>query len=239
MIRIIKSVFHQIQVWLDDLLWLVYPELCVSCEKPLNTGEKCLCTSCRFHLPKTNFHLEEENPVVKHFWGKVKVEAAASYFLFTKGEKVQHLIHQLKYKKRKDIGVFVGELYGYDLKKSEKFSSVDVIMPVPLHPKKLRQRGYNQSECFAEGLSQSLKIPFDSKSLKRGIATETQTRKHRYERYENVDKVFSVARPEHIRGKHVLLVDDVITTGSTLVACAEALLEQPGTRVSIATIAYA
>ncbi|MCX6274655.1 MAG: ComF family protein [Bacteroidetes bacterium] len=239
MIGSIKSPVHQVVAWLDDLLWLVYPELCVSCDKPLNTGEKCLCTSCRFHLPKTNFHLEEVNPIIKHFWGKVKVEAAAAYFLFTKGEKVQHLIHQLKYRKRKDIGVFLGELYGYDLKKSAVFSTVDVIIPVPLHPKKLRKRGYNQSECFAEGLSQSLKVPYDVKSLKRKKETQTQTRKHRFERFENVNNVFSVTKPEQLKGKHILLVDDVITTGSTLVACAEALLDVPGTKVSIAAIAYA
>lgn len=239
MIGSIKSPVHQVVAWLDDLLWLVYPELCVSCDKPLNAGEKCLCTSCRFHLPKTNFHLEEVNPIIKHFWGKVKVEAAAAYFLFTKGEKVQHLIHQLKYRKRKDIGVFLGELYGYDLKKSAVFSTVDVIIPVPLHPKKLRKRGYNQSECFAEGLSQSLKVPYDVKSLKRKKETQTQTRKHRFERFENVNNVFSVTKPELLKGKHILLVDDVITTGSTLVACAEALLDVPGTKVSIAAIAYA
>ncbi len=239
MIGIVTSPVHQVINWLDDLFWLVYPELCVSCEKPLNTGEKCLCTACRFHLPKTNFHLEQVNPIFKHFWGKVKVEGAAAYFLFTKGEKVQYLIHLLKYKKRKDIGVFLGELYGYDLKKSKLFSSVDVIIPVPLHPKKLRKRGYNQSECFAEGLSQSLKVPYDTKSLKRNTETQTQTRKHRFERFENVNNVFKVIKPEQITGKHILLVDDVITTGSTLVACAEALLEQPGTTVSIATIAYA
>ncbi|CAN5634442.1 ComF family protein [soil metagenome] len=233
------SISHQVHVWLDDLLWLVYPELCASCSKPLNRGEKCLCTSCRFRLPKTNFHLDKENPVIKHFWGKVKVESAASYFLFTKGEKVQHLIHQLKYRKRKDIGVFIGEIYGYDLIKSSDFSSIDVIIPVPLHPKKLKKRGYNQSECFAEGLSHSLKVTLDTASLIRNTETETQTRKHRFERFENVDKVFSLVDPDKVKDKHVLLVDDVVTTGSTLIACAETLLEQPGTRVSIVTIAYA
>lgn len=234
-----NNLLNRLWGWLDDLLWLVYPELCIACEKPLNSGEKCLCTSCRFRLPKTNFHFDENNPVIKHFWGKVKVEAAAACFLFTKGEKVQHLIHLLKYRNRKDIGVFIGMLYGYDLKKSKIFSSVDVIIPVPLHPKKLRKRGYNQSACFAEGLSQSLKVTMDLTSLCRTMETQTQTRKHRFERFENVNRVFSVAKPENIRGKHVLLVDDVVTTGSTLVACAEALLEEPGTRVSIATIAYA
>ncbi len=236
---VINSILQQFQIWFDDLLWLMYPELCASCEKPLNTGEKCLCTGCRFHLPKTNFHLEKVNPVVKHFWGKVNVAAAASYYLFTKGEKVQHLIHLLKYRKRKDVGVFIGELYGYDLRKSPEFSTIDVIVPVPLHPKKFRKRGYNQSECFAEGLSKSMKVTFDTKSLRRNSETQTQTRKHRFERFENVDRVFAVSDPEQITGKHILLVDDVITTGSTLVACAEALLEIPGTKVSIVTIACA
>ena len=236
---LVLPALKHVQSWLDDLLWLVYPILCASCERPLNSGEKCLCTSCRFRLPKTNFHMEEANPVVKHFWGKVKIEAAAAFFLFTKGEKVQHLIHQLKYRKRKDIGIFLGEMYGYDLKKSNEFSSVDVIVPVPLHPSKLRKRGYNQSECFAEGLSASLKVDFDSKTLVRTTATETQTSKHRYERYENVNRVFSIADPKRIAGKHILLVDDVVTTGSTLIACAEVLLEVPGTKVSIAAIAYA
>ena len=238
MTRFGKSM-HRVQSWLDDLLWLVYPELCAACGKPLKTGEQCLCTGCRFHLPKTNFHLETENPIVKQFWGKVKVEAAASCFLFTKGEKVQNLIHELKYKKRQDVGIFLGELYGYDLKRSPVFSSVQSILPVPLHPSKLRKRGYNQSACFAEGLSKSLEVSLDTKSLIRSTATQTQTRKHRYERFENVENVFSVAEPEQVIGKHVLLVDDVITTGSTLVSCAEALLAQPGTKVSIATIAYA
>lgn len=231
--------FSRILGWADDLLWLIYPELCVACDKPLNSGEKCICTSCRFHLPKTNFHSEPVNPIIKHFWGKVKVEAAAALFLFTKGEKVQHLIHQLKYQKRKDIGVFLGELYGYDLKKCDPFGCVDVIIPVPLHPKKLKKRGYNQSECFAEGLSLSLKVPCDVKSLKRKKETQTQTRKHRFERFENVNSVFAVTNPDLVQGKHILLVDDVITTGSTLVACAEALLEVPGTRVTIAALAYA
>ena len=225
--------------WLDDLLWLVYPEICAACDKPLRTGEKCICTSCRFHLPKTEFHNEPENPMARHFWGKVKVEAAASYLHFTKGEKVQHLVHQLKYRSRQDIGVFIGELYGYDLKKSDVFSTVDVIVPVPLHPKKFRKRGYNQSACICEGLSRSMGVPFDVQSLLRTTATETQTRKHRFERYENVNRVFTLHHPEKFRDRHILLVDDVVTTGSTLVASAEALLDVPGTRVSIATIAYA
>jgi ComF family protein len=234
----LKFLLRWIQGVLDDLLWLVYPILCAACGKPLHSGEKCICTSCRFHLPKTGFHEDAANPVASHFWGRVKIESAAAFLQFTKGEKVQHLVHQLKYRQRKDIGVFLGELYGYELKKSALFSTVNVIVPVPLHPKKLYKRGYNQCDCFAEGLSASLGVPFDSKSLRKNLSTETQTNKHRFERFENVNQAFSVSAPDRISGKHILLVDDVVTTGATLVACAEALLSVPGTKVSIATIAY-
>jgi len=224
---------------LSDLLWILFPQLCASCEQALHSGETCLCTYCRFHLPKTNFHLEKENPVVKHFWGKVNVNAAAAYYYFSKGEKVQHLIHQLKYEGNKEVGNFVGEAYGTELKESSLFSSSEIIVPVPLHAAKLRKRGFNQSDFFGQGLSKALNIPFSSDGLKRNLATETQTRKHRYERFENVNRVFEVRNRDVIHGKHVLLVDDVITTGSTLTACAEAILEVPGTKVSIAAMAYA
>ena len=224
---------------LSDLLWILFPQLCASCDKALNSGETCLCTYCRYHLPKTNFHLEKENPVVKHFWGKVNVCSAAAYYYFSKGEKVQHLIHQLKYEGKKEVGNFVGEVYGMELKKSTLFSSSEIVVPVPLHASKLRKRGFNQSDFFGQGLSKAMNIPFSSDALKRNLATETQTRKHRYERFENVDRVFEVSKPELLKGKQVLLVDDVITTGSTLTACAEAILEVPGTRVNIVAMAYA
>src|SRR5205085_11822146 len=185
---------------LSDLLWLLFPELCASCDKALNAGEVCLCTYCRVHLPKTNFHLEEDNPIVKHFWGKVDVNAAAAYYYFSKGEKVQHLIHQLKYEGKKEIGNFVGEAYGSDLKRSALFATAEIVVPVPLHASKLRKRGFNQSDFFAQGLSKSMSIPFSADALKRNLATETQTRKHRYERFENVDRVFEVNKPELLSG---------------------------------------
>lgn len=224
---------------ISDLLWILFPQLCASCDKALYSGETCICTYCRFHLPKTNFHLEKENPVVKHFWGKVNVHAAAAYYYFSKGEKVQHLIHQLKYEGKKEVGHFVGEAYGMELKESPLFSSAEVVVPVPLHASKLRKRGFNQSDFFGQGVADAMNIPFSADALKRNMATETQTRKHRYERFENVDRVFEVRDPGSVTGKHVLLVDDVITTGSTLTACAEAILEVPDTRVSIAAMAYA
>jgi ComF family protein len=224
---------------LSDLLWIMYPELCASCEKALNTGESCLCTYCRLHLPKTNFHLDVENPVAKNFWGKVNVHSAAAYYFFNKGEKVQHLVHQLKYGGKKEVGNFVGEIYGVELKRSDLFSTVELVVPVPLHASKLRKRGFNQSDFFAQGLSKAMEIPFSADALKKISSTDTQTRKHRFERYENVDKVFVANKPELMQGKHILLADDVVTTGSTLTSCAEAILEVPGTKVSIVAMAYA
>ncbi|MCX6290182.1 MAG: ComF family protein [Bacteroidetes bacterium] len=223
----------------SDLLWILFPELCASCGKALYSGEDVVCSYCRLHLPKTNFHLEKENPVAKQFWGKVNVHAAAAYYYFSKGEKVQHLVHQLKYKGNREVGNFVGELYGTELKQSELFAHAEIVIPVPLHASKLRKRGFNQSDFFAEGLAKAMEIPFSADALKKNLATETQTRKHRYERFENVDRVFEVNKPELVSGKHVLLADDVVTTGSTLTSCAEALLEIPGTTVSIVTMAYA
>ena len=222
----------------DDLLWIFYPEICAACERPLLTGEKCLCTFCKFSLPKTNFHLEKINPVVKHFWGKVPIEAATSYYYFSKGERVQKLIHKLKYKNRQDIGNFVGEMMGMEIKDSV-FGTADIIVPVPLHEKKLKTRGYNQSDGIAEGLASSLGKLFEPKMVYRKIETQTQTKKHRFERYSNVENVFSVNENLIIQGKHIILVDDVITTGSTLISCAEALLKMPGTKISIVSIACA
>jgi ComF family protein len=221
----------------SDLIWMMYPLLCAACSKPLYRGETCICTKCLYHLPRTNFHLEEENPVVRHFWGKVKVEMATAAFRFGKGQRVQKLIHQLKYKGRKDVGEFIGNMLGMELLQS-RYKNIDLIVPVPLHASKLKKRGYNQSDCFAGGLSKGMIRPYSADALIRNEATQTQTRKHRYERFMNVNNIFS-ADTAQLEGRHILLVDDVITTGSTFIACAEAILKVPGTKVSIAAIACA
>jgi len=230
--RIISEAF-------DGLSYLIYPEVCPACLNALRKGELCLCTSCRFRLPRTQYYKDKDNPVAKQFWGKVNIEAATAYYHFGKGEKVQRLIHQLKYKGSKDIGVFVGELFGMEVAKVQPYSEIDIVVPVPLHPSKLRQRGYNQSDSFAEGIATAIGVRFDPDAVRRVKATDTQTRKHRYERYENVSSVFELSKPEDLRGKHVLLVDDVVTTGSTFIACAEVILNVPGSRVSIAALACA
>ncbi len=224
--------------FINDFISLIYPDLCQACGYPLLKGEEVICIRCQLQLPRTNFHKEPINPIIKHFWGKVPVHAATAYYFFNKGEKVQHLIHQLKYKNAPAVGIKVGRLFGNELKQSELFKNVDVIVPVPLHADKLRMRGYNQSEQIALGLSEAYEVK-SANLVTRLKHTETQTRKHRYQRYQNVNKVFTVSEEQEVYRKHVLLVDDVITTGSTLVACAEELLKIEGTKVSVAAMAYA
>jgi ComF family protein len=190
-------------------------------------------------LPKTNFHLKKENPVAQIFWGRANVFSATAFYYFNKGNKVQHLIHQLKYKGSYETGIFIGELMGCELKESALFNTVDMIVPVPLHPKKIKKRGYNQSEMFGKGMTKGLNRPMNTEVLYRQQFTETQTRKSRTERWENVENVFKVKNPEALSGKHLLLVDDVITTGSTLESCIHALETIPNVTISIAAIATA
>jgi ComF family protein len=177
--------------------------------------------------------------VFRKFSGRVNIHSAASFLYFSKGGIVQEMIGKLKYRGRKDIGVYLGEIYGDELHESAFDKTIDIIIPVPLHKDKFKKRGYNQSEQFATGLSQTMSIPTDYLNVIRKTNTNTQTKKGRYARWKNVEEIFSVDDIEALRGKHVLLVDDVVTTGSTLEATATAILLIPGTIISIATIACA
>ena len=226
-------------LWIEDLFSLIFPRICACCGNSLWKHEEIVCTSCKYHLPKTGFHLERDNPVARVFWGRVPIESAAAYLYFNKGSRVQQLVHQLKYKDRKDVGIWLGKQYGHLLRYSPFFDHVDLIIPVPLHKKKIMKRGYNQSEQFAIGLSESMKIPMEARILVRGKHTETQTKKSRFSRWENVKDIFLIEYPEKLTGRHVLLVDDVITTGATLESCLQCLLNVTGTRASVATIATA
>lgn len=198
---------------------LIYPKLCAACNKSLLKDEKHICFACQFSLPKTNYHQHKNNDVSKLFWGRVPIETAAAFYKFSKKNKVQHLLHQLKYKDNKEVGNFVGKLYGYELKNSVHFQDIDFIIPVPLHPKKLKIRGYNQSEWIAIGLSESMNIPLNTTDLYRTEHSQSQTKKGRYSRWENVGSIFAVKNETALRDKSILLVDDVITTGATLEAC--------------------
>jgi len=222
----------------DDFFSLIFPNICACCGNNLWKHEQVICTYCDFHLPRTNFHLERDNPVTRTFWGRAQIESGAAFYYFNKGNRTQMLIHQLKYKGRKDIGVFLGEKYGVYLKHSLFFNTTEMILPVPLHKKKRMQRGYNQSEEFASGLGKSMNLPVDPYVLCRSKATETQTRKSRFRRWQNVSEIFAVRDPSVIQGKHVLLVDDVITTGATMESCIQVISSIPGTRISIAAIGF-
>jgi len=222
-----------------DFIGLLYPEFCAACNANLIDQEKVLCTKCLYELPRTNYHKLPGNALEQIFWGRVPIERVSSYFFFLKGSKYRKLIHQLKYKGRQDIGVELGRLFGSELKSEPDFLLPTFILPIPLHPKKERKRGYNQSKAIADGLAEFLPGKVRTDLLIRKAFTETQTRKGRYERWENVEEVFGVNHAEELEGKHVLLVDDILTTGATIEGCAQILHKAADLKISVATLGYA
>ena len=222
---------------INDFFNLIFPKLCYACNNTLLKKEDIICIACQVGLPKTNFHRDKENPVNKVFWGRVEIEMATSFYLFSKKSRVQRLLHHLKYKGVKEVGFVVGKLFGYELKETIYFKNIDFIVPVPLHENKLKKRGYNQSEWIAIGLAEAMNVPININSLYRKQDSQTQTKKSRYKRWENVGDIFWVSDNE-LNGKRVLLVDDVVTTGATIEACAQVLLQQ-NCKILVATIAYA
>jgi ComF family protein len=225
--------------YLADFISLLFPQLCAACRASLVGGEHLLCTDCLYNVPLTNFHLQPDNIVAQQFWGKMPVEAAYALYYFTKGGKVQNIMHQLKYNGMQQIGILLGSIAGAQLVQNEIFNNADIIIPVPLHKKRMRERGYNQSVCFANGLAQKMNAVVELDNLVRTVATETQIRKSRFARFENMREVFEVKHPERLANKHILLVDDTVTTGATLEACGAQLLKIDGVKLSVATIAYA
>lgn len=224
---------------LSDLLSLLLPRTCPACGRPLKDWEECLCLVCLAQMPVTHFDCDRDNPLAEIFWGRVKLSQAVAWFYFRKGSAYQDALHKLKYNDRPDIGYSMGKQFGYELYRSREFIKPDLLIPVPLNPRKQRKRGYNQSEAIAKGLSVALRIPLINSALTRPIATSTQTRKSRYERYLNVSGKFKASQPVLLENRHILLIDDVITTGATLEACSEELLSIPGVIVSVAALAWA
>ena len=219
-------------------LHLFYPHVCTGCGSDLlNEGDQ-LCLRCIHSLPHTHFAGIPGNPIERYFWGRLPVHSAHSEFYFAKEFLIQHLIHQLKYKSNTDIGIYLGEMMGKSLSQSKRFNTLDAIIPLPLYPDKERKRGYNQAAIICQGMSSVMNVPVMNNAVIRQYATETQTRKQRTERWQNVSGSFLLAQPELLARKHLLLVDDVITTGATLEACGTIMLQQ-NTRLSIATLAYA
>jgi ComF family protein len=224
---------------LKDFFSLLYPSFCLACEESLEGGEEIICTSCRFDLPKTNFHQSSDHLLAQRFWGKIELSHAIAYLYFIRQGKVQELIHNLKYKGHQEIGDLLGKWYGYDLAEAGVGKHFDLILPVPLHKAKLKKRGYNQCDTFSASLSLTLNIPWKADVVKRITSTGTQTKRSRFSRWKNVAEIFVVDQPEEVIGKRILLVDDVVTTGATLESCGLELLKNGASAIGIACIAVA
>jgi ComF family protein len=221
-----------------SLKHLFFPHICKSCFAEIAQQDQYICARCLEELPFTGFIKMDVNPVEKIFFGRVPIEAATSLFYFTSTSIVQKLIHQIKYKGQQQLAVYLGKMMGREINSSLKFTGLDLVVPLPLFKSREKQRGYNQAALLAKGISETTNLPLAENALKRIKASPTQTRKSRAERWQNVEGLFTVSGNLG-ENRNILLVDDVITTGATLDACASALLEVKDTRVSIITLAYA
>ncbi|WKD85137.1 Amidophosphoribosyltransferase [Polaribacter huanghezhanensis] len=224
--------------YLQDLVHLFFPKICITCESKLLQSEKIICTLCRHDLPIICYKDYKDNKITKAFYGRIPIEKASSFLFYRKEGKTKDLIHALKYKGNQEVGVFIGDWLGNILKDSNEFADIDCIIPVPLHPKKLKKRGYNQLTTFGLSLSKHLEKPYLEDVLIRTSASKTQTFKQRFERFSNNDTKFSVPNSSTLKNKHILLIDDVITTGATLESCCKELLIAENSKISIVTMAY-
>jgi len=224
--------------YIDDFLHLFFPHVCVGCDNDIVNTEDELCAACLNSLPETGFLSAKNNPVEKIFYGRLKIENAGSAFYFNKDSVIQNLIIQLKYRNNKNAGVFLGKLLGQRIVNGNRFNNVDVIVALPLNDKKLYKRGYNQSLAIVEGITSVWDKPVFENAVERNLFTETQTQKDRVARWKTMEGVFEVNDIALLENKHVLLVDDVVTTGATLEACGSAIVKVPGVKLSVATVAY-
>ena len=223
----------------ESIINLFFPKVCSGCSSFLLSNENVICTVCRHDIPLTNHHLNPENDAFKKFYGRIPVVHTSALFYFHKKGIVQELIHNLKYKGHEEIGAILGEWYAEDLKTIDLLQSVDEIIPVPLHRRKLKERGYNQVTAFGTALSSSLNIDYNDTILVRNVYSKTQSKKNLLGRTEGIESTFDVSFTEKNHNKHFLLIDDVITTGATLEACSRALLKIPGVKISIVCMAMA
>lgn len=222
----------------DSILHLFYPSVCFGCENELVEEDELLCMSCVRSLPYTSFERIQENPVAKLFWGRCKIMAGFSTFYFIEKTPLQKIIHQIKYNNEKALGVHMGRLMGHTVNELKKNIQIDMCIPMPLHTKKEKIRGYNQSALLTEGIEEVTGIPTVLNILNRTVFTSTQTKKNRIDRWLNVEHAFHVCDQEVIRDKHILLVDDVITTGASIESCVHTLLANKAAGVSVAGLAF-
>ncbi len=225
--------------YINDFLNLFYPETCSVCNNSLYKYEKIICTECIYKIPKTKYHTSPNNPIYELFIGRVNIQAATALMFFSKGSIYNNMIQNLKYKGKKKIGYEMGLILANEIKDTHPYNKVDIILPIPLHKNREKKRGYNQSEWIAKGLSEILKIPIDTLSIYRNVNTKTQTKKTKEERWDNVESIFSIKKTDNLVNKHILIVDDIITTGSTIESCSHTVLSIPNTKVSIVTIGVA
>lgn len=234
----IRQLSTSLQQAKEALLHLAFPHVCEGCATDALDSGELLCLRCLDSLPKTNFHLYPNNPVEKLFWGRLPLLHATALFYFTKGSLVQELMHQLKYKGNRDAGLYLGRLMGQALADSNRFRYVSALVPLPLHRTKEIKRGYNQAAVLCEGMASVMDKPVLPHLVQRSSATQSQTRKSRIERWQNQEGNFLVRDNTMISGKHLLLVDDVVTTGATLEACGSCLLQAKDVRLSVATLCF-
>lgn len=222
---------------LSSLIDLLFPHVCLTCNNSCPVKYKQICLMCRNELPRTNWHLTKNHPLEKLFWGRLNLEKSTSFFKFEQGSKVQLLIHHLKYKGVKELGVTLGEMAAIELSKSDFFESIEYLVPVPIHPIKQQKRGYNQSHFIAEGIANITGIPLNKSALIKEYNTSSQTKKSRFKRWLNVNTTFKIKDESLFKNKNILLIDDVITTGSTIEACSTELLKIEGVKLNLLTIA--
>ena len=223
---------------IKDFAHLFFPHVCAGCGTDTISLHTPVCARCIHRLPLTNFHFYANNPVEKYFWGRIPVRNATALCHFTGGSLVQQLLHQLKYKGNKEVGYLLGRMMGITLHESQRFSDIDMLVPLPLYAARQKKRGYNQSALISNGAGAVMNLPVNTDAVLRLSATETQTRKNRVDRWKNMEGKFEVVNPAALAGRHILLIDDVITTGATLEACGQEILQIPGAKLSIATLAY-
>ena len=225
--------------YLQNFSELLYPKLCGGCGNHLYENEEVVCVYCRASLPLSGECDFENNASEKLFWGKVSITAAASFLFFQKKSSTQHLLHQLKYQQKENIGEWLGEQFAYSLQSKGRFAAVEIIIPIPLHPSRIKFRGYNQCDAIARGMASVLQIPIVNGVLIRSVATQSQTKKNRFQRFENMNSVFSLAQASAIKGKNILLLDDVLTTGATLISAAQVLQQAGSNKLFVGAIAKA
>lgn len=220
-----------------NLLNLFFPKVCLGCNGYLGDNESYICTSCRHQLPLTNFHLDDNDALKNVFYGRIKLEQATALLHFSKKGIVQQLMHNLKYRGHQDVGLFLGAWLGEELKTIDAYKQIDVVIPVPLHSSKLRKRGYNQVTKFGQEIAKALNVKYNTGVLQKTLATKTQVFKDRLLRTSGNAATFSISENTTLKGKHILLVDDIITTGATIESCVNALLKIEGVKISVAAMA--